>query len=151
VTSGAIEVDEWERKRLEATVQAAALCAYVDGHLADEEREKMCECIAVHAANEEEARHLLALVWELPEWTQSPKAGYRASQFEEIKAGLSTKAERQHAFHLAVEVANAHRGIDVHETSFLLNLIHELGIDGDYAREVLDRARTKKPIAPHRQ
>lgn len=141
-------MEEWERRRLEATVQAAALCAYVDGHLADEEREKMCECIAVHAKSEEEAQHLLALVWELPEWTHAPEAGYRASQFEEIKAALSTDAERKHAFQLAVEVANAHRGIDVHETSFLLNLMHELEIKGDYAKEVLDRARSSRQTAP---
>jgi tellurite resistance protein len=137
-------VEEWKRRRLEATVQAAALCAYVDGHLANEEREKMCECIAIHARNEEEARHLLALVWELPEWTYEPKAGYRASQFEEIKAALGTDDERQHAFHLAVEVANAHRGIDVRETCFLLNLMSELGIEGSYAKEVLEVARTKR-------
>lgn len=143
-------MEEWERKRLEATVQAAALCAYVDGHLADEEREKLCECIAIHAKSEEEARHLLALVWELPEWTQVPAAGYRASQFEEIKAALSTDAERQHAFHLAVEVASAHRGIDVHETSFLLNLMHELDIEVSYAKQLLDRARSERKTTPRR-
>jgi tellurite resistance protein len=137
-------VEEWERKRLEATVQAAALCAYVDGHLAHEEREKLCECIAIHARNEEEARHLLGLVWKLPEWTHEPEAGYRASQFEEIKAALGTDAERQHAFQLAVEVADAHQGIDVRETSYLLNLMTELDIDGDYAQEVLSRVRSKR-------
>lgn len=140
-------MEEWEHRRLAATVQAAALCAYVDGHLADEEREKMCECIAVHARNEEEARHLLELVWELPEWIGEPTAGYRASQFEEIKAALNSDAEREHAFHLAVQVANAHKGINVHETTFLLNLMVELDIEGSFAQEVLGLARSKRRAA----
>ncbi len=137
-------MQEWERKRLEATVQTAALCAYVDGHLADTEREKMSECIAIHAANEEEARHLLALVAELPEWTRTPQSGYRDSQFREIKASLHPGPERDHAFYLAVQVANVHRGIGVGETSFLLNLMQELEIEADFAKKVLDEARTER-------
>jgi tellurite resistance protein len=141
---GRVEVEEWQKKRLEATVQTAALCAYVDGHLAVEEREKLCECIVVYAANEEEARHLLTLVRELPEWTRKHESGYRASQFEEIKAALGEREEREHAFELAVQVANAHRGIGVGETSFLLNLMQELDIEGNFAKEILERARTER-------
>jgi tellurite resistance protein len=137
-------MEEWERRRLEATVQTAALCAYVDGHLAHEEREKMSECIAIYAANEAEARHLLALVADLPEWTRTPQSGYRESQFEEIKASLQPGQERDHAFYLAVQVANVHRGIGVDETSFLLNLMQELEIEADFAKEVLQQARTQR-------
>jgi tellurite resistance protein len=141
VPYGAFKVEDWEERRLDATVQTAALCAYVDGHLAREEREKMCECIATYASSEEEARRLLKLARELPEWVDTPKSGFRASQFEEIKAALKTNAEREQAFYLAVQVANAHRGIGVYETSFLLNLMTELEIEGSFARKVLEQAR----------
>lgn len=140
-------MEEWERQRLEATVQAAALCAYADGHLAAEEREKMSECIAIHAANEEEARLLLALVAELPEWIESPQSGYRDSQFQELKASLHPGTEREHAFYLAVQVANAHQGIGVDETSFLLNLMQELEIETEFAQEVLGEARRQRRLS----
>lgn len=140
-------MEEWERKRLEATVQTAALCAYVDGHLAPSEREKMMECIAIYAANEEEARHLLGLVAELPEWTRTPQSGYRDSQFQEIKASLHPGAEREHAFFLAVQVANVHQGIGVDETSFLLNLMQELEIEADFAQQVLQQARAQRRLS----
>lgn len=138
-------VRDWETRRLDATVQTAALCAYVDGHLAPEEREKMCECIATYAANEDEARRLLELTKQLPESVDSPPSGFRASQFAEIKAALRTPEEREHAFYLAVQVANAHRGISVYETSLLLNLMFELEIEGNYARQIIDRARAQRP------
>lgn len=136
-------MEDWDARRLDATIQTAALCAYVDGHLAREERERMCECIATHAASEEEARRLLALARELPENISTPRSGFRDSQIAEIKAALQSQEEREQAFCLAVRVAHAHRGIGVHETSFLLNLMFELGIDGDYARSFLARVKAE--------
>lgn len=144
-------MDEWERKRLEATVQTAAICAYVDGHLATEEREKLCECIAVHAKDEKEARQLLALVGQLPEWSRKPQAKYRDTQFEEIKSALRTKAERECAFLLAVQVADSHRGMGDGETSFLLDLMRELEIEAGYARNLLNRARANHPTSASNQ
>lgn len=134
-------MEDWESRRLDATIQTAALCAYVDGHLAREEREKMCECIATYASSEEEARRLLRLARDLPEYVDSPPSGFRASQFAEIKAGLRTTKEREHAFYLAAQVAAAHRGISIYETSLLLNLMAELDIDRTYARETIDKAK----------
>jgi tellurite resistance protein len=144
VPVGMSTVQDWETRRLDATVQAAALCAYVDGHLAEEERDQMCECIATHASSEDEARRLISLARDLPEWVDSPPSGFRASQFAEIKSALRTPEEREHAFYLAVQVANAHRGISVYETSLLLNLMFELDIEGNYAREIIDRARAQR-------
>ncbi len=136
-------MQEWERRRLDATVQTAALCAYVDGHLAAEERDKVCECIATYAANEKEAVRLLRFAKELPEWIETPESGFRASQLTQIKAALRGREEREYAFYLAVQVAQAHRGIGMYETSFLINLMFELDIEGEYARRVLDSARAQ--------
>ncbi len=138
---GAAGLEDWEARRLDATIQAAALCAYVDGHLAEEERQSMCECIATHASSETEARRLIGLARELPEWIERPRPGFRDEQIEEIKRALRTDEERKHAFRLAVRVAHAHRGIAIHETSFLLHLMAELEIDGDYARNLIDDVR----------
>ena len=138
-----MKVEEWERRRLDATVQTAALCAYVDGHLAEEERVKVCECIATYAANEKEARRLIKFARELPEWIETPESGFRASQIAEIKSALRTREEREYAFCLAVQVAQAHRGIGMYETSFLINLMFELEIDGEYARATLEQARAQ--------
>jgi tellurite resistance protein len=139
-------VEDWEARRLDATVQAAALCAYVDGHLACEERERLCECIATHAESEEEARRLLTFARELPEWIRTPRSGFRDSQIAEIKQALRNQEERRHAFELAVRVAHAHRGIDVHETGFLLTLMFELGIDGNYARTLIAKVKAESRI-----
>lgn len=135
-------VEEWESRRLDATIQMAALCAYVDGHLADEERQSMCECIATYASNEEEARRLLSLARDLPEWIERPRSGFRDEQIDEVKRALRTREEREQAFHLAVRIAHAHRGIAIHETSFLLYLMFELEIEGDYARNLIDDVRS---------
>ncbi len=132
--------EQWDTRRLEATVQTAALCAYVDGHLADAEREKLCECIALFAASEGEAKRLISLVGQLPEWTRARDARYRPSQMAEVKAVLTKREEREHAFHLAVRVAEAHGGVGQGEFEFLENLMLDLEIDGPLAREILTRA-----------
>lgn len=136
-------MEDWEARRLDATIQTAALCAYVDGHLAREERERMCECIATYAQSEEDARRLLALAKELPEWVEAPPSGFRDSQIAEIKAALRNGDERNKAFELAVRVAHAHRGIGVHETSFLLNLMFELEIDPGHARKFISKVKAE--------
>lgn len=136
-------MEEWERRRLNATVQTAALCAYVDGHLAEEERARMCECIATFASSEAEAKQLLKYARELPEWVGSPPSGFRNAQYAEIKAGLRTRAEREAAFHLATQVAAAHGGLGLRETSFLLDLMFQLEIEGDNAKQYLEEARLK--------
>jgi tellurite resistance protein len=128
---------QWNTRRLEATVQTAALCAYVDGHLAKEEREKLCACIARFAESEEEAKRLVALVGELPEWTRAPGSRYRPRQLAEVKTALTQREEREHAFRLAVHVAKAHRGIGPGEHEFLLHLMRDLEIEGPLAREML--------------
>lgn len=133
--------EQWDTRRLEATVQTAALCAYVDGHLADEEREKLCACIARFAENEQEAKRLVALVAELPEWTRAPGPRYRPRQIAEVKAALTHREEREHAFRLAVHVAKAHRGIGPGEYEFLKNLMRDLDIEGPLTREILALAR----------
>lgn len=104
----------------------------------------MCECIATHASSEDEARRLISLARELPEWVDSQPSGFRASQLAEIKAALRTPEEREHAFQLAVQVAYSHRGISVRETSLLLNLMSELDIAGSRARNIMDSARPKR-------
>ena len=133
--------DDWELRRLDATIQAAALCAYSDGHLAMEERERLCECIATHAATEQEARSLIALARDLPEWAGQTEKGFREHQMSQIKQGLRTLEEREFAFSLAVEVAYAHEGIGIGETSFLLNLFADLGIEPTRASELLRKAK----------
>lgn len=134
-------LEDWESRRLEATVQAAALCAYVDDHLAPEEREMLCECIATHAPSESEARRLIAFAKGLPEWIEAPPSGYRAAQLAEIRAGLRTQEERRYAYYLAAQVAAAHMGVSMAETSLLLNIMSELDIDRAYARGVLQEVK----------
>jgi tellurite resistance protein len=134
-------MEEWDLRRLDATVQTAALCAYADGHLAPEERERICECVATFAASEEEAKALITLAKDLPEYCGETEKGWRREQLDQIKGALHSTEERQKAFALAVDVANAHEGIGVSETSFLLNLMTELEIEGTHARDVIKRAK----------
>lgn len=131
---------QWDKRRLEATVQTAALCAYVDGHLAEEEREKLCECVALFAESEEEAQRLVALVGQLPEWTRARDSRYRPKQLAEVKAILTTREEREYAFRLAVHVAKAHGGVGPGEFEFLQYLMRDLDLDGPLAREILTLA-----------
>lgn len=124
-------------EELDATIQVAVLGAYVDGRLAEEEREVLRECIAVHAENEEQAQVMISFANRLPPVVKVLSPEGRAARLQEIRQALGDSRSRERAFHLAVEVANAHQGIGVREMRYLMALVTDLALDSEYVRKVI--------------
>jgi hypothetical protein len=130
-------------EELDATIQVAVLGAYVDGKLAEEERDVLRECIAVHAENEPQARVMISFANRLPVKMKSLTAQARNERLEEIRNALPDRRARERAFALAVDLTNAHQGIGVREMRYLMVLVTELRIEPAYARALLEDAARK--------
>lgn len=130
-------------EELDATIQVAVLGAYVDGSLAEEERDVLRECIAVHAESESQARVMIAFANRLPVKMKSMTADARNKRLEEIRNALPQRRARERAFALAVDLTSAHQGIGVREMRYLMALVTELGIEPAYARGLLEAAARK--------
>lgn len=141
-------IEDQELERLDACIQLALLAAYADGHLAEEERKLLRECIVVHAQSERDARLMLELAAQLPTTVSPLPVELRKTRIKQIMSALPTRQDRSWAFRLAVDVTKAHRGIGLRETRVLIDLVLSLGLDGDEASRLLRQAQRKPNASP---
>lgn len=138
-------------EELDAYVQVAVLGAYADGSLANEERQVIRQCVEAHAVDQDSARVMASLIDRLPERERPLTKSERKRRVEEVRAVLTRRDQRERAFVLAVDVANAKEGIGVRESSVLLQLMFDLEIDGDFARRIVEETsrgtRGNQPLA----
>jgi tellurite resistance protein len=127
-------------ERLDAFIQVAVLGAYADGELAEEERRVLRDCIRRHADDFEQAQVMIEFAERLPAQQPPMNSEWRAVRIRQVKNVLDSRADRRSAFALAVRVSSAHQGVGVRESRLLLQLMHELEIEGEEAISLLEKA-----------
>lgn len=123
--------------QLEAFVQVVVLVAYADGDLSKAEEEVLIGRVKELAGDRVTLDHLQELMVELPPLSRGSK-NWRAERIQSLKKNLEDQALRNEAFALAVDVARSENGIGLREGRMLVNVVTELGVDGEFARQVLN-------------
>lgn len=129
-------------RELEAFVQIVVLVAYADGELSEIEEKILRDRVMELSDDRVTDEHLQELMIELPPLSRSSE-NWRQIRFRTLKNDLQDQELRKEAFVLAVAVARSDGRIGFREGRMLVNMLHELELDGQFVRQVMENAAQK--------